>query len=68
MGNNARLFGSCGSVGKIAQATVQQLNSLRNCRTGFDMDVIFVTPWGALAAPVIEGYKPARFHAASAFS
>jgi hypothetical protein len=48
MGNNARLFGSCGSVGKIAQATVQQLNSLRNCRNGFDMDVIFVTPWGAL--------------------
>jgi hypothetical protein len=48
MGNNARLFGSCGSVGKIAQATLLQLNSLKNCRGGFDTDVIFVTPWDAL--------------------
>jgi hypothetical protein len=46
------------------------LNSLRNYPPGFDKDVIFVTPRGALLARllgwVIEGYKPARFHAASA--
>jgi len=48
MGNNAPHFGSCGRVGKIAQATLQQLNSLKNCRAGFGMGVIFVTPWGAL--------------------